>query len=398
MLVRSKQGPGVYRRCLTRQAVVAHLTASPFFGGPERQMLGLATSHSLDLRSIFLAFTEGGQARPFLDELSLAGIESIELRENTPRYSAAVSEVAKHLRRINADVLCCHGYKPDILGWLAARKVGIPVVGVARGWTGASWKVRLNEKLDRIVLRRMDRVICVSEGQAVKVRRAGVRADLVYVIRNAIRATRFDHRDPTAGSWLRSLFPTPPSLVVGAAGRLSPEKGFEVLVDAARRVAQVDRKVGFIIFGDGPLRAELSRQIGEAGLADRFLLAGFREDLDKILPHLDVLTLPSYTEGLPNVVLEASAAEVPVVATNVGGTPEVVEDGVNGHLVPPGDADVLAERLLSVLRNEDQRRSMGRRGRQRVQEQFTFRAQAIQFQKLIKDLLGMAPAHSHSIG
>src|SRR5437660_11632373 len=97
----------------------------------------------------------------------------------------------------------------------------------------------------------------------------------------------------------------------------------------------------------------------------RFILAGHRSDLDGFLPFLDVLVLPSYTEGLPNVVLEASAAGVPVVATAVGGTPEVVEDGVTGYLVPPGDPEALAGRVRDVLAMPDGGRTLGQRGRQR---------------------------------
>jgi glycosyltransferase involved in cell wall biosynthesis len=121
-------------------------------------------------------------------------------------------------------------------------------------------------------------------------------------------------------------------------------------------------------------------------LAGRFVLAGFRADLDRYIPWLDVMALPSYTEGLPNVVLEACAAGVAVVATAVGGVPEVVADGENGHLVPPGDAKALAGRLLAVLRDEDGGREMGECGRRRVREEFTFEAQAAAYRRLFAEL------------
>ena len=146
-----------------------------------------------------------------------------------------------------------------------------------------------------------------------------------------------------------------------------------------------------MLFGDGPLREDLARQIAAAGLAGRFVLAGFRDDLDRFLPHLDLLVLPSYTEGLPNVVLEAFAAGVPVVATAVGGTPEVVEDGVSGWLVPPGDPAALARRILDVLGHEERRRTMGERGRARIRSQFTFEAQSLLYQELFAELTGRQP-------
>jgi glycosyltransferase involved in cell wall biosynthesis len=366
--------------------VVVHLIASPFLGGPERQLLGLIAGLPESYRSALLSFAEGGRCRPFLDEARRLGFEAVELEQNAPHYRASVREVSGHLCRLRADVLCCHGYKPDILGLMAARRAGIPVVAVSRGWTGATLKVRLNEALDRLCLRRMDRVVCVSEGQAVKVRRAGVPAARVVVIRNAIRAERFDHTDPADRGRLIELFPRPPVRVVGTAGRLSPEKGFGVFIRAAGSIARADPDVGFVLFGEGPLRADLTRQIATERLEGRFLIPGFRDDLDRLIPHLDLFVLPSFTEGLPNVVLEAFAAGVPAVATAVGGTPEVIQDGVSGYLVPPGDPDALARRIRDVLGDDGMRRTMARHAREQVRGHFTFEAQSLRYQQLLEDL------------
>src|SRR5207237_5998703 len=131
-----------------------------------------------------------------------------------------------------------------------------------------------------------------------------------------------------------------------------------------------------VLFGDGPLRDALARQVRSYGLEHRFVLAGHCTDLDALLPFLDLLVLPSYTEGLPNVVLEAFAAGVPVVATAVGGTPEVVEDGVNGRLVPAGDTEALADAILDVLFCEERLRAMGARGRERVRDEVSLATQA----------------------
>ncbi len=195
----------------------------------------------------------------------------------------------------------------------------------------------------------MDHVVCVSQAQAVKARRAGVRADQMSVIYNAIDPSRFAEPDERYRAKLQRYFRQPRTHLVGAAGRLSPEKGFEVLVTAAERVRDTHPSAGFVLFGDGPERARLQQQINAAGLSQTFILGGFRADLDRFLPHFDLLVLPSYTEGLPNIVLESFAAGVPVIATAVGGTPEVIEEGVSGHLVPPGHADALARRIGEAL-------------------------------------------------
>lgn len=365
---------------------VVHLTASPFFGGPERQMLGLATHWPEGSRPVFLSFPERGLCWPFLGQLRRRGLEAVCLEHNHPHILKCIGDVAEQLRQRRAEILCCHGYKADIIGYFAGRRAGIPVVAVSRGWTAATRKVRFYEWLDRRVLRWMDAVACVSDGQAQKVRRCGVAEDRVHVIRNAIQLDRFDEESIYQRRDLEGFFPERPGRIVVAAGRLSVEKGFEHLVSAAAIAAGANQDINFILFGEGPLRSQLEQRIAELKLSRRFILAGFRDDVDRFLPHADLVVLPSLTEGLPNVALEAHAASVPVVATAVGGTPEVVVDNVTGRLVPAADPSALAGAIVDVLRDEDRRKAMGRRGREHVEEHFTFDAQVQAYQQLFGQL------------
>jgi glycosyltransferase involved in cell wall biosynthesis len=159
-----------------------------------------------------------------------------------------------------------------------------------------------------------------------------------------------------------------------------------VLIDAAAEVVRRHPSVGFVIFGEGSQRAELQRQIDRAGLTRHCVLAGFRADLDCYVTHLDLMVLPSHTEGLPNVVLEACAAGVPVLATAVGGSPEVIDDGNTGYLVPPARPDLLAARLIDALADREQLRAVGRHGRERVLASFGFAAQAEEYLELFEEL------------
>jgi glycosyltransferase involved in cell wall biosynthesis len=360
---------------------------SPFYGGPERLILGLSGSLPPSMHTVFVLFGDKGKSRAFRQVLLEEGHETITLNHDTPNLRGMVREVANELRSLDASILCCHGYKADIVGLWAARRAGVPVIAMSHGWTAETWKVRAYEAIDRACLRKMDRVVCVSNGQAEKVRRSGVRPDQVTVVRNAVRAERFDHPDPADRQALEAMFPRPPAKIVGAAGRLSPEKGFGVLVEAAAIVARSDREAGFIHFGDGPLRETIRGLIEKLGLQERFILAGLRNDLDRFIPHWDLSVLPSFTEGLPTVVLESYAAGVPVVATAVGGTPEVVNDGVDGYLVPPGDPGALARRIIDLLIAENRRIEMGRHGCQRIRAEFTFEAQARRFQEVCEALV-----------
>jgi glycosyltransferase involved in cell wall biosynthesis len=364
---------------------VLHLTASTFHGGPERQILGLARSLPVGVRTEFLSFAEGGRCHPFLAAARRDGFAAAALENDTPHLRAAVRELAGHLRRSRPDVVFCHGYKANLVGRPAARRRSIPVVAVSRGWTSENWKVRLYEALDRAHLRFMDCVVCVSAAQAAKVYRAGVRPGRIRVIHNAVDAARFSHPDPRGRDELQALFRTPRPLLVGAAGRLSPEKGFDVLVAAAARLRRSHPHVGFVHFGAGQCRPRIERQIAARGLAESFVLGGFRTDLDRFLPHFDLLVLPSYTEGLPNVVLEACAAGVPVVATAVGGTPEVI-DADRGVLVPPGDPPALAAGIRAALAPGRSLRELGEAGRRYVREHFSFAAQAEHYLELLAEL------------
>jgi glycosyltransferase involved in cell wall biosynthesis len=367
---------------------LVHLTSSRFFGGPERQMLGLAKALPSDCETIFASFAEGGRCEAFLDVVRNAGFAARRLRADTPYLFAARKELARWIHDLGADVLLCHGYKANLVGRPAARLAGVPIVAVSRGWTGESFKVRWYDRIDRFFLHRVDVVVCVSEGQATKVRATGVETHRIRVIRNAARADAFRNPDLAIRRRLEALLPQPGGLIILAAGRLSPDKGFHILIDAVPTVLAQVPEARFLICGNGPQRAELERQVRAAGLAGVVIFAGFREDLDLWTPNADLFVLPSFNEGLPNVLLEAHASGVPVVATAVGGTPELVAPGETGRLVPPGDRAALAAGIVSMLADDEGRRQMGHAARIRVRDHFTFAVQAQAYLELFDDLVG----------
>jgi glycosyltransferase involved in cell wall biosynthesis len=365
---------------------LVHLTSSTFFGGPERQMLGLAEAMAGRIETAFISFSEKGRSRHFLDTVRARGFDAYTPAADFPHLRAAVRETTALLGELACDVLLCHGYKANLLGRIAARRTGIPAIAVARGWTGESRRVRTYEWLDRRHLRFMDHVVCVSDGQAERVRRwCRVPATRISVIRNSARLAALETADPDARERLHRLFAGDAEVtrVVLAAGRLSPEKGFGVLVESAAAICRENPGAGIAIFGEGGLRQGLERRVEELGLSGRVVLPGFRDDLDFLIGAADVVVLPSFTEGLPNVALEAGAAAVPVVATAVGGTPEVVADGVTGFLVPPGDAAAIAERVSTLLGDRERATRMGVAGRDRMRRLFTFDAQAAAYLELL---------------
>lgn len=354
---------------------IVHLTASTFFGGPERQMLGLAHHLRNDFNTVIASFSEGGRCRPFLEIAKKAGHEAVELLHDTPQFRAAIRDVQSLIG--DAEILFVHGYKAGLLGRIAARRVGIPVVGVSRGWTGENWKVKIYERLDRWNLKRLDHVVCVSNGQAEKVRRVGVHADKMSVIHNSARIGDFS---PVPKSD-RSTF------TVLAAGRLSPEKGFQLLPAVAEQLAHRQVDIRFLMAGDGDLRESIQNDAKNRNVQDRIEFLGFRTDIDRLMADSDVLLLPSFTEGLPNVVLEAAAAGKPTVATRVGGTPEAILHGKTGFLVPAGDVNAMVDSLGQLANCRELCDTMGRSARLFMEQHFSFHSQADAYRELIERLV-----------
>lgn len=369
---------------------ILHLTSSRFFGGPERQMLGLAVALRPDVETSFASFSEGGRSGEFLNHVRQAGFQSVSLAHDTPKLLAARREVIRLIQTQSIHVLLCHGYKAGIVGWFAARKAGIPAIAVSRGWTGEDWKVRMYERADRLMLRRMDRVVCVSHGQAAKVRKLGVPAERIEVIHNAIDCDRFTTPDPLYRKQLLDFFPDAErehiQFVAGAAGRLSPEKGFDILIEAAQPLLLNDPRMGFVLFGEGGMRKTLQDQINQAGIDNRFRLAGHTGSLDQFMPCLDLFVQSSHTEGLPNVLLEATAAGVPIVATNVGGTPEVVQPGARCQLLEPGDSEQLSECISNIKASKKDPASILHQT-ERLSDEFSFSKQRDRYFSLFQTLL-----------
>lgn len=365
-----------------------HLTSSPFYGGPERQMLELANTlrdRGRPVETVFGSFSENGNAREFLTLTERAGYRSIELKSDMPHLVGAKRELTDLLRCEKIDLVFLHGHKARTVGWFAARKASVPMIGVSRGWTTENWKIAVYTKIDRWMHRRMDHVVCVSQGQADKVVRYGTPKSRVSVIRNAIRTDRFDTApDPDYRRKLESFFPEAPRFLLGDAGRLSPEKGFDVFLESLALLKQYGLSVGLVIFGEGFLLEPLREQAEKLGIARSVAFPGFTRELDRFMPHFDIFVQSSHTEGLPNVLLEAMAARTAVVATEVGGTAEVVEEGVTGLRVPPADPEKLAGAIRRVLEDDTLRDTMGREGRKRVEEHFTFAAQSDAYWALIE--------------
>jgi glycosyltransferase involved in cell wall biosynthesis len=274
----------------------------------------------------------------------------------------------------------------------AARRAGARVVVTTehiakRPESHYPMGARVVTTLVRRANRRVDRVIVVSESS----RRAYIEnyrcaPSKVLAIRNGVDLARFGRLPDRRASRL-ALGIAPGDVVAVVVGRLCRGKGQAAAIEAAASVRE--RVPGFrlLLVGDGPLASELKALAGERGAAGDVIFAGFRDDVHAVLSASDLLLLASEAESLPLSVLEAMAAALPVVSTDVGGLREAVEDGVTGRLVPPRDPAALADAIAEVLGRPDRGAAMGRAGRLKAETDFDVRACYAKVASLYEDLL-----------
>jgi glycosyltransferase involved in cell wall biosynthesis len=217
-----------------------------------------------------------------------------------------------------------------------------------------------------------------------------MRPGKVTIIRNGVDIKELAVSGETRQQTLRQLRSewnlAPDAVLIATIARLHPQKGHVYLIEAARNVVQSYPESVFLIVGEGPERGRIERLIGDYGLADHFRILGQRPDVPALLAAADLFVLPSLTEGLSMSLLEAMAAHVPVIASAVGGSPELIQEGETGLLVPPEDSAELARAILTLLDDRDYRACLAEAGYRRVCDHFSVESMSSAYEKLIGDL------------
>ncbi len=285
---------------------------------------------------------------------------------------------ARWCRRHHLQVVQTCDIYGNIFALTGAALARVPVrMGSRRGIVSPTGRRSLLT-LQRHAYRAAHRVVANSVAAGGALRAEGVRREKVVVIPNGIDLEPFDV-PRTSG----------PGPVVTTVANLRAGKGHDVLLRAAERVLRRRPDVRFQFVGDGPLRARLEEQAEDLAVRAAVTFLGHRADVAAVLRGSTVFAFPSLMEAFPNGVMEAMAAEVPVVASDVGGIPELVEHEHNGLLVPPGDEEALAAALLSVLGNPARARTLAAAGRQTVQERYSFERMVHDFERLYLDTLAL---------
>jgi glycosyltransferase involved in cell wall biosynthesis len=338
------------------------------------------------------------QNRPmgqFVQEASRRGLHLMLLPQRAAIDPGMILEARRVVREHGINVVQTHGYKSNVLGFFLRLFSRTPWIGFAHGYTDDNWKVRLYNRLDRFVLRCADRIVTVSDSMQNMLIRNGVEQKRIRLIYNAVdlpdRQCTFDGASLSQAHGIASG-----RKIVGVIGRLNPEKGQLVFLKAMRQVVTACPDVVALIVGDGQDRDALERYTHEHGLSDRVIFTGYQDNVLDYYRILDLLVVPSLSEGLPNAVLEAMSFAVPVLATRVGGIPEIIGDG-NGVLVEPDDPQALADRMIELLSNEGLRASIASKGRASLYPRFDPRHRARQIVGLYEELLAASsnrePSH-----
>lgn len=272
-------------------------------------------------------------------------------------------------------IIHCHGSKAGLVGRLAAATAKVPLVILTAHNFVVDDKYSLAKKIvftkgEQFLGRVTDCVITVSSALRKEyIEKFRVPAEKVVCVYNGIDTESFDLTvDKKKIKTQLGLAPEKP--VIGTVARMAPQKGLPFLLEAIAILGETVN-AGFLIAGDGPLRPDLERQAEQLGLSGKVCFPGYCQNIKEILQIFDIFVIPSISEGLSITAIEALAAGKPVVASRVGGLPEVVEDGKTGVLVPPGDPATLASAIKNLLDDPALRERMGRAGRRTAKDKFS---------------------------
>lgn len=332
--------------------VVLQLRSSAGLYGADRMVLALdAALRRFGVDGAVLAIHNYLlQAQPLHAAAVAAGQDAVLLPCRGRIDMRTVAALQAELQVRGADVLHVHDYKSAFYGWLASRRRPVRLVATLHGWVDTTRALRLYNSLELALLRRFDALVAVSDVQRRRLVAAGVDAARVHCIDNGIDLHGGDAEAATDPAALRAELGLPASgTVFGAIGRLSPEKNIGQLLHAFVAVAGADPQARLLVVGDGPDRHELEALAAGLALSDRVLFTGVRSDVDRLWPLLHALVLPSLSEGMPLVVLEAMARGVPVIASAVGDVPRLLAHGSLGRVLPVDDVAALREALLEAL-------------------------------------------------
>jgi glycosyltransferase involved in cell wall biosynthesis len=352
-------------------------------GGAERKLLDLV--RSLDRNKYRIVICSVGQGGPLQKEFEKLGLKVVVLPKKFAFDFSLIFKVARLMRKERIEIVQTTLLYADLIGALAAKLAGVPIVisweTVSHG-TNDSLRTKSRHKLGyRFAMKFVDRIVAVSDETRMSIiDKRKVFPEKVMTIHYGVDLNKYKQSNGFVDRKKLGIPEDAP--IVGVVARLEEIKGHHYFIRAASEIINKFPKVNCVLVGDGSLRESLEKEVKKLGLESNFHFLGFRNDIQNLLNVFDIFVLPSISEGLPNVILEAMACKKPVVATSVGGIPEAVVHGITGFLVPVKNPASMAQAVVRLLENKKFLIEMGQKGRQRVEEEYSLDKEISEFENL----------------
>jgi len=367
---------------LQRKAKIVRIITRLNIGGPSFQTIFLTQRLNSDkFESVLVCGVTDPHEGSMMDLANQRGVKPITIshlhRSISPYHDlAAFMQLYLLLKREKPHIVHTHTSKAGTLGRLAAWMAGVPVIiftlhGSYFHDHFSPVKTRLFTWIDRVLAHTSDRIIAVSRAEREEILEHKIGNERKVVnIPLGLELDELFTCEEHKGILRAELGIDESVKLVGIVARLSPIKGHKFFLDAAKTILQSYENIIFLLVGDGELRQELEEYVRSLGISHKVMFLGFRRDLPVVYADLDVLVLSSLNEGLPVTVIEGMAAAKPIVATRVGGVPELLDDGESGIIVSPSDPEGLAEGIIKVLNEPKATEEMGKRGRESAMSRY----------------------------
>jgi glycosyltransferase involved in cell wall biosynthesis len=343
-------------------------------GGPEKTILNsprFIREHGYNARVVYLAPPQDSIRESLLKRASIADCPLTILDDRGPTDWRVIREIIRICKQDRIDLIQSHDYKTNAIALLVRRFHRCKLATMLHGWTDMSGRMPIYKRIDQWCLPWFDKLICVSEDLVGECRRLKIQERKIHLVHNAIDTKEFARRTTPEAAKL-SMQARTNRWLIGSVGRLSPEKGFLDLINVVKQLQDKGRSIDLWIAGDGPQRSELQALIEQLGLGDSVCLLGQLADTKAFYQAMDLFVLNSIREGLPNVILEAMAFQVPVIATRIAGIPTLIRDQETGRLIEPGNSESLKNAVSASLDNLEKGREMARAARRLIECEYSF--------------------------
>ncbi|NOY84208.1 MAG: glycosyltransferase [Nitrospirae bacterium] len=363
---------------------IAFLVHTYGFGGLENMVTNLV--NHLDPSRFESTIISFAPLKPLNGRVDPKRVQVISLNKKGGNNPILIYKICLLLKKIGADIVQTHNWGTAFEGILGAKLARVPAIIHAERGT-------IEDKRHNIILQRFlwsfpNQILSVSQAHRQKMTDlVGFPHEQIRAIVNGVDTDLFFPNPEIKKEIRKKLGLKKDSFCIGTVGSLRPVKNQLLLINACKTILHNFENVEVMIVGEGPLKAQLKQEVKTLGFSEKIHFAGGQTNIPEILNALDVFVLPSLSEGMPNAVLEAMACGIPVIATSVGGVPEVIEDGKNGMLISSGDEEALILSLGEVIQDQEKRLSFGIEAQRRAKTYFSLKNMVSEYQMFYESLL-----------